>query len=113
MLARAFSRRESRYSWDTSSSSSELSAPCSDSDSDSEDEEREDVDEPEDDPEGRSGDSVRSGESEECNLPFPFCNPESSISSAANVRWDEATTNEDSDEATTDDKTICLLTPVR
>ena len=77
MLARAFSRRDSRYSWETSSSSSssELSAPCSDSDSDPDDEEREDVDEAEDvdDLEANPEDSSRCIRSSGYSLPFPFC----------------------------------------
>jgi hypothetical protein len=83
MVARAFSRRESRYSCDisSSSSSSELPATGSDSDSDSEDEEREDVEEPEDveDLEENPKDSARSSVSAGCNLPFPFCDTESAI----------------------------------
>ena len=80
MLARAFSRRESRYSCEisSSSSSSKLSAPWSDSDSDS-DEEREEVDEPEevDDLEENSRESSWSSESS--GLPFPFCDAEKDI----------------------------------
>ena len=78
MLARAFSRRESRYSCDTSSSSSELSALDSDSDS-------EDVDEPEDvdDLEENSEVSSRSSESAGCNLPFPFCDTGSAIAAGS------------------------------
>ena len=84
MLARAFSRRESRYSCVTSSSSSssESSALCSDSDSDSdpeEEEKEEDADELEDDLEENFEDSSRSSESSGRNLPFPFCDIESAI----------------------------------
>ena len=84
MLARAFSRRESRYSCDTSSSSfssSELSAPCSDSDSDPDDEEREDVDEAEDvdDLEANPEDSAQFIDSSGYDLPFPFCDTESAM----------------------------------
>ena len=84
MLARTFSRKESRYSCETSSSSSsfsELSAPCSDFDSNPDDEEREDVDEAEDvdDLEANPEDSSRSRDAANLNTEgavvgpvFPF-----------------------------------------
>lgn len=81
MLLLAFSRSESRYSCDISSSlsSSELSSP-SDSESDSEDEcSDEDGSEDEDDAEGEREMSPRSTESEGSNLPFPFSWAESVI----------------------------------
>lgn len=64
MLLRAFSRSESRYSCDTSSSpSSELSPPSDSSDSDSEEEYDEDGLEDADDGEGELENSARSTES--------------------------------------------------